>query len=1283
MFKPLRLTHKSVWPRLEKLRQTENKPSQPAVVDIPEIDAAFDHLMKLVVRDFIQSWFQKIAAQEQSFPISVDRVIRSAVVQVTQRLQQIDLLHVLLNRIVPKLASHISDFRSAEIALRGKYLERSVTQSDELDLLLASQFRQGKLHAALTTGAVTTKPTEIAYLRQLLDRVLPLVIEKKEIQSGPVHVVIREILSCSVLQPIMDMLADPDFWNQTIDTYLGKAIIEQEMVQRLREVLNRHSSNDLGAQEEEEVMSFLDTNNKKMGLTSQLSSEFLGVVSEEEGAIKDKNKRKLGRRTFQEFLKIIQEEKNLLDLKRLRNDIDTELRKKKTQIAERDPEEIMDGERVQDIILYISRLEVAKKRVDKRISTLSGEAFNFSMSSHSNHGYSLHDILTNTSGLSYFMEFMDRRRDMVKLQFWLMVESFKNTIDDQKTFLEDVKMVYETYFKDTAPHKVQISHQLVTDLKGAIELAEPEEASFNDNINELRLKLYRIQQHVFWQIEKEHFPHFKRSDLYFKFLSSSTTKEDVISPSRRSLDDRTFYNRTIEEEDHNEKAESDSELSTKNIKASDIVSNSDPRSSSFDYNRTRGHQRALSDSTRSTPNSSKFLSLSSMFGSNLWSTAKLSSTTVNDDSAPAPVQSMEAREYEGEDEEEPFGTVNPRRNSKLIRSNTLDALQAELRSIVDGNNLEEIPTTNRIEDGDDEEKESTEQQQKRSPLAPSMPSSASSVLLLRNSQGIKSSTALPVQQIYTLPSWTSSGGTNSISQIEHDKLDPLDKPPSGSSSTYEPKESESVSNVHFAPPGDLMLETKVEQLSKEIDKLVAQEDIVDALIEKAEIQNRLEELRILKKSKSIFRQELQQMKYQKSQYELQESENTLVPNRSQVNITNATIGSDGHGDFALYVIEIQQLGYDGNYVSGWIVARRYSEFFALHQKLKGSYPAVKLIEFPAKWPLLKLQKPFLEARRISLERYLKRLLDDEEICKSQELRAFLSQQNIFVPGPADHFNAASTSSPSVQNLQRSMVAIEEQTKYALQKKSGFISQIYKTVAANIDDILIAPSILDMITQRLSEQVTEFSQEDAHSTKTVSSTPSSIMSMSSNSKMVDSALHASTTSLPDSIKTEGITRFTEPLCDLFIEMFELKDKTNWLRRQAIVILIQQILEGTIERKLKETVNYLSSSSMIVFYVNKVTDSLWPDGETLKFKEPRRPEEKLQTKEEANRNLSRWLPDLLGNMVGRQNARKGARRLFTVLQNKRLNQDLVYVLLDEFIYALFPELEETNKKKNGIV
>ncbi|CAO3703540.1 unnamed protein product [Rhizopus stolonifer] len=1150
-FKPPKFTHRSILPRLLKLRQLETTCETEPITDDLAIASALNELMQHIIRDFIQSWFQKIA-HDNSFAVSVDRVLRSALVQISQRLEHTDLLPFIVSRLLPRMASHMSNFRVAEIALRGKYLERSVTQSDELDLLLATHFRQGKLHAALTTGAVSTKPTEIAYLRQWLDRVLPLVLDKRDIESGPVLVVIREIVACSVLQPVLEMLADPDFWNQTIESYLGQAIIEQEMVQRLREVLNRHASQDLGI-EDEEVISFLGKSRpsefpqeEMMSGKSQLSSEFL----QEEMMGDNKTGKDIGRRKFQEFLSIIQEEKNLLDLKRLRNDIDTELGMKKTLIVDRDPEEVVDGVRVQALMMYINNMEIAKKRVDKRIAGLSGEAFNFkksttqlftrnkkNVSTHAQHGYSLQDILTNTSGLSYFMEFMDRRKDMVKLQFWLMVEGFKNTIDDPKTFLDDVKMVYETYFNDTAPHKVQLSDALLTDLKSAID------ANTLIDINDLKQKLYRIQQHVFWQIEKEHFPHFKRSDLYFKFLSTSTTKEDVISPSRRSLDESTLYREEF-------KTGSDSELE--------------------DYK--RGHHRALSDT-----HPSGFLSFSNVLGSNRWSTGNFE-PSINS------TEEEEEGEEEGEEEEEV-----PSRKNKMIRSNTLDALQAELRSIV------------------------------------GEPTPKSSVLLL-HSKNVKSSTALPVQQIYTLPSWTSSGGTSSILQIEHDNLEPVKAP------KEEPKEE---LNIHYAPPGDLMLETKVEQLAKEIERLIAQQDMVDALIEKAEAQGRQEELRILKKSKTTFRQELQQIEYQKSQYELQESENTLS-SRSQVNITNATIGSDGQGDFALYVIEIQQLGYDGHFVSGWIVARRYSEFFALHQKLKKTFASVvKSIEFPAKWPLLKLQKPFLEARRVSLERYLKRLLDNPEIRKSQELRAFLSQQNIFVPGPMD--------TPSVQNLQKSM---EHQR---IPKKHGFMSQIYKTVAANIDDILVAPSILDMITQRLSEQVTDFSE---------TSTPSSARSV--NSK-IDSALNSSTMSLPD-IKPEA--RLTEPLCDLFIEMFELKDKTNWLRRQAIVILIQQILEGTIERKLKEIVSYLSSSPMIVFYVNKITRSLWPEGQ-LVFKEPRKLEEKQQTKEEANRNLSRWLPDLLGNMVGRQNARKGARRLFTVLQNKRLNQDLVYGIVDEFI------------------
>lgn len=47
-------------------------------------------------------------------------------------------------------------------------------------------------------------------------------------------------------------------------------------------------------------------------------------------------------------------------------------------------------------------------------------------------------------------------------------------------------------------------------------------------------------------------------------------------------------------------------------------------------------------------------------------------------------------------------------------------------------------------------------------------------------------------------------------------------------------------------------------------------------------------------------------------------------------------------------------------------------------------------------------------------------------------------------------------------------------------------------------------------------------------------------------------------------------------------------------------------------------------MIVFYFNKIIGSLWPNGGPLAFKEPRKLEDKIQTREEANRKLSTWLP-----------------------------------------------------------
>jgi sorting nexin-25 len=46
-----------------------------------------------------------------------------------------------------------------------------------------------------------------------------------------------------------------------------------------------------------------------------------------------------------------------------------------------------------------------------------------------------------------------------------------------------------------------------------------------------------------------------------------------------------------------------------------------------------------------------------------------------------------------------------------------------------------------------------------------------------------------------------------------------------------------------------------------------------------------------------------------------------------------------------------------------------------------------------------------------------------------------------------------------------------------------------------------------------------------------------------------------------------------------------------------------------------------------------------------------------------------------MIGRSNARRGARRMFAVLQNRRLNQHLAYTILDEVRTVLVRRLAIT--------
>ena len=163
------------------------------------------------------------------------------------------------------------------------------------------------------------------------------------------------------------------------------------------------------------------------------------------------------------------------------------------------------------------------------------------------------------------------------------------------------------------------------------------------------------------------------------------------------------------------------------------------------------------------------------------------------------------------------------------------------------------------------------------------------------------------------------------------------------------------------------------------------------------------------------------------------------------------------------------------------------------------------------------------------------------VCESEEIRAFLSRDSPFMAAQPESSTSKVPASFSGTDLVRN---------------------VYRSVAESIDDMFFGPSMLDVMILRLTRQVAEFA--------------GIVGSAINDEDLVARALNASGNAAPETalMKLSGdlkplegemsTSSFISPICDLILAVFELHKKNNWLRRQAIVIILQQVLGGTVER-----------------------------------------------------------------------------------------------------------------------
>ncbi|CAK7226107.1 tRNA (guanine-N(7)-)-methyltransferase (tRNA(m7G46)-methyltransferase) [Sporothrix bragantina] len=1431
----------------------------PLYPPMPRVSAALDTLLAGILRENVRSWYSHISQpgplQDQTFPNDVDATIRVALGNLRDRLLAVDdIVEVLTSRLVPLLTAHFHDFNEAERAVRGRKLNRSITESDELDLAIASRYRElrearaqaaGKantssgLHPAaqLSYSEANTRSVQQDYLRRLVgDRLLPQLLPAKFLASRPVAALVREIVACAVLYPLLQMLADPDTYNQLMENYGRTMLQDRSTVRRLRAALDQHASSS-GA---------------VLGGGGRSSSPSLeGGAASGGGATRNGAPPPAfprlapgdSERRFERFVRAVRKVNNLSDARRFRSEVASQLKRDSQQQIQDLHSGGGGGASNPEMTVYLRRLEMSKRLLDQKVQYLAagGDSRHGTLNGGGNSGVagsgpggsgldssggpgtpsggpggsrggvggvgpvavvptvsrletaSLADLLRDASGLSYFMEYMDRQRLMPLVQFWLVVDGFRNPLEEEDEDDDDSKgddhddaalpasakqpwtdadrldiaQIDQAYLARPELHISAASRQTVRIFLEAGAKATPEQ------YYRARRAVLRSQVAVLNEMKAKHFQSFKKSDLFYKCLAAeeaaqqrqvraSVTIERAASPLTSSVPTMSSTTSTgTTAGAANSKplppnpanrllrgahpasgggAGTGSGPAKRAGSATDLrataTTATTTQSSLFGQDEPLFGRRSLDGGSSNSSNINNANASTALFGDDddFFSSPKagtarngnLSNSTGNLAAPANDPMADSVQSLGGGDPNVPDTKVVQAVEQALTtimedkRPTTAEDLRASLfgdedggSSVgADGGGTDRGSIFSGIDvDGNGKPSSGSGPVRRGSTPNPSAgqtqghvhPNPHAHALLLHGDNSGKPSLAslglvsaasrigvfedddlfgddqakylsddegdggsdLAGSGLLEGPGGSGGGGGGGGSK---------DKDASGTAGGDGGDSDEE--GVHEAAPGDLGLVEAIAALSDDIDRLGAQDAVVDSLLKKAELTNNTAELRILRKSKASLQREIRRKELQRQQYALQETDNSLY-GRATVRLTSVQSGreEDTGKEYAQYVIEVQRVSdisgvsateNGGPAIVTWTVVRRYSAFWALHQRLRGRYPSVRALDFPRRRVVLnKLQGDFLQKRRVALERYLRALLLLPDVCRSRELRAFLSQR--VISNAAHAVGAGSSGFPS--SAAAAAAAADAANLDA--DRRDVISRLYDSVADGMEDILGSIPVLDQLSTAgqnlIAAAASQLGGGAASSSQSASAQNAAAAAAAASAASAEAAaeLAAATSAIP-----EESAPFVKPICDIFLEIFELNRSNNWLRGRAVVVVLHQLLGGTIERKLRENVRtLLQEEEALLRYLGLVQDALFPaDGVK---RPPRTPAQKARTRTEAGLMLATLVPDLAGSVVGRVNAQAASRRIFATFNNSRLNAHLAFTILDEAIDVLFTE------------
>uniref|UniRef100_A0A672KR57 Sorting nexin 13 n=1 Tax=Sinocyclocheilus grahami TaxID=75366 RepID=A0A672KR57_SINGR len=349
-----------------------------------------------------------------------------------------------------------------------------------------------------------------------------------------------------------------------------------------------------------------------------------------------------------------------------------------------------------------------------------------------------------------------------------------------------------------------------------------------------------------------------------------------------------------------------------------------------------------------------------------------------------------------------------------------------------------------------------------------------------------------------------------------------------------------------------------------------------------------------------------------------------------------------HGKmYALYTITVVRKTSDGS-EDIWKTYRRYSDFHDFHKRITEQFESLgPILKLPGKKTFNNMDREFLEKRKKDLNAYLQLLLNPEMV----------KAWPMLIPYVYD-FLENKAYSKGKGDFARKMDTFVNPLRSSMRNVSNAVKSLPDSLAEGVSKV---SADMGRMSEKLGQDIKQ----------SIFKVPPLI------AKDIDPEHCRVSAQLDDNVDDNIPLRVMLLLMD---EVFDLKERNQWLRRN-IKNLLQQLIKATsgdtINRKIVDHVDYMTSPEQVSDYVKRFRDSYWPNG-ILAETPPRRDKSLcMRTRVAAKTTLLGIMPDELKHIIGAETTRKGILRVFDMFQHQPLNRRLACVFLEGFLETLFPQ------------